>query len=100
MRAKDTNKIRSRVDLFVKNCDEFDEQLNCYVAWLPRPTFDRVIRGPLDTVWAAVLDENDNLSILVGDEWSETQSFVEFGSLPFSVQKMLVREWEREAMED
>lgn len=94
-------KTRSRVDLFVKNCDEFDEYWNCYVAWLPRPTFDHLLPGPLDTLWAAVLDEDGNLSIFISDRYSsETQSFVPFGSLPFSVQKMLVREWERETMED
>lgn len=87
------SKLQDRVSRFISCRDEFDGC--CHIIWLPSSTYNGVLPGRMCDILGAYLDERNQLSLLITDTDGIEQEFVTFGSLPFSVQKQLVADFNK-----
>lgn len=84
-------KHQNLIDAFRKKRNENDGY--CDIIWLPGETFNGVLAGAMTDILGAYLDIEDGfqLSFLISDPetFDRDQEMVSFGSLPYSVQKLV-----------
>lgn len=85
-------KHKDLINAFRKKRDENDGY--CDIIWLPGGTFNGVLDGARTDILGAFLDmDGYRLSFLISDPDTadRDQALVSFGSLPYSVQKLIYK---------